>query len=86
MSQIEKIIKKLQKKPTPKDFSWDELIKVLKHFDFKVISSGKTGGSRRKFINSNKIIISLHEPHPHNELKKYQIDQILDILREEELL
>ncbi len=86
MSQIKKIIVKLQKKPAPKDLTWDELLKVLSHFKFEPITRGKTGGSRRKFINGSKVIISLHEPHPRNELKKYQIDQVLEILRNEGLL
>jgi hypothetical protein len=86
VSQIKKIIAKLQKKPTPKDVTWDELIKVLNHFGFKALPEGKTGGSRRKFINKNKMIISLHEPHPRKELKKYQIDQVLDTLKEERLI
>ena len=86
MSQIDKIIQKIQKKPTPKNFSWDELLKLLKHFQFQPANKGKTGGSRRKFINEDKVIISLHEPHPQKELKKYQIDQILEILKNEDLL
>ena len=86
MSQLKKTLNKLQKKPTPKDVTWDELIKVLNHFGFKSLTAGKTGGSRRKFINKNKMIISLHEPHPRKELKKYQIDQVLETLREEKLI
>jgi len=86
LSKVDKIIKKLQKKPTPKDFKWEELIKILKHFGFVVVPSTKTGGSRRKFINDGKVIISLHEPHSSNELKKYQIDQILEVLKKEEFL
>ena len=86
MSQLNKIITKLQKRPTPRGFTWDDLLKVLTHFGFEPIPRGKTGGSRRKFINADKVIISLHEPHPRNELKKYQIDQIIEILKNEALL
>lgn len=86
MSKIDKIIKKLQKRPAPKDFKWEELLKVLTHFDFRVIVRGKTGGSRRKFVNRKGVIISLHEPHPSNELKTYQIDQVVEILQREKLL
>lgn len=86
MSQVKKIITKLQKTPTPKDITWDELIKVLNHFGFKSLPAGKTGGSRRKFMNIKKTMISLHEPHPRKELKKYQIDQVLETLRDERLL
>jgi hypothetical protein len=63
VSQIKKLIEKIQKKPTPKNFTWDDLLKVLKHFNFGPMPKGKTGGSRRKFINHESTIISLHEPH-----------------------
>ncbi len=86
MSKIDKIIENIQKKPTPKNFAWSDLIKLLNHFDFKLVVKGKTGGSRRKFINKDKVIISLHEPHPQKELKKYQIDQILEVLKSEDLI
>lgn len=79
MGKIEKLIEKLKQKP--KDFTWDEMIKVLKHFGFEQISQGKTNGSRRKFVNEKKQIISLHEPHPKNVLKSYQLAIIIDYLK-----
>jgi hypothetical protein len=42
---------------------------------------GKTGGSRRKFVNDENNIISLHEPHPQKVLKAYQIDIIIEHLK-----
>lgn len=86
MSKIEKLLKKLQNKPIPSDFTWEELIKVLKYLGFNIISTGKTGGSRRKFINDNNIVINLHQPHPNNNLKRYQIEQILELLKKENYL
>ena len=79
MSKVEKIIEKL--KSQPKDFTWDEMIKVLNCFGFEQMAQGKTGGSRRKFMNGNKQIISLHEPHPQKVLKWYQLDIIIDFLK-----
>jgi hypothetical protein len=32
------------------------------------------------------VIITLHKPHPQNILKRYQIQQIIEILQGEELL
>ncbi|MDR6966280.1 putative RNA binding protein YcfA (HicA-like mRNA interferase family) [Flavobacterium arsenatis] len=78
MSKVEKLIEKL--KARPKDFTWDEMLKVLKHFGFEQMAQGKTGGSRRKFVNSEKQVISLHEPHPQKVLKLYQLDIIIDFL------
>jgi len=79
MSKIDKLIEKLKSKP--KDFTWDELLKVLNHFEFKQIGQGKTGGSRRKFVNDNKEVIILHEPHPQKVLKSYQLDIIIECLK-----
>ena len=52
MSKVEKLIEKLKSKP--KDFTWDEMIKVLNYFGFEQMAQGKTGGSRRKFVNKEK--------------------------------
>lgn len=79
MSKIDKLIEKLKSKP--KNFTWDELLKVLNHFGFKQIGQGKTGGSRRKFVNDNKEVIILHEPHPQKVLKSYQLDIIIECLK-----
>lgn len=78
MSKAEKLIERLKSKP--RDFTWDEATRVLKYFGYQQISQGKTGGSRRKFINDEKRIISLHEPHPQNILKLYQLDIIIEHL------
>lgn len=78
MSQIVKLIKRLQQKP--KDLDWSELVKILAHFGYTLIKQGKTGGSRRKFINAAGVMISLHEPHPTKILKQYQIEQVLEHL------
>ncbi|KAF2333232.1 type II toxin-antitoxin system HicA family toxin [Flavobacterium daemonense] len=79
MSKIDKLIEKLQSKP--KDFTWDEFLKVINHFGYNQIPQGKTGGSRRKFINEKKELIILHEPHPQKVLKGYQLDIIIECLK-----
>lgn len=79
MTKIDKLIARLLKKPT--DFTWDELVKVLAHYGFDEHTKGKTGGSRRAFVNSElKQIISLHKPHPENTVKRYVIEQVLSTL------
>ena len=75
MSKTEKLVEKLKTKP--KDFTWAELQKVLTHFGYEE-KSGK--GSRRKFINKEGNIISLHEPHPKKILKAYMIELVLEHL------
>ena len=69
MSKIEKLIKRLLSKPA--DFSWEELVKVLNYFGYVENKNGKTGGSRRRFVDGENNIITLHKPHPSNILKPY---------------
>jgi len=80
MAQIQKLIDRLL--ITPKDFSWSELVKVLNHFGYIETKKGKTGGSRRKFADSEKNIISLHKPHPSEILKEYQLKDVIQHLKE----
>jgi hypothetical protein len=65
----------------PKDFTWEELVKILASFGYKEIITGKTGGSRRKFKNVKNNIISLHKPHPSNTLKDYVISDVISHLK-----
>jgi hypothetical protein len=79
MSKEEKLIVRLSSRP--KDFTYEELRRLLKYFGYEESNSGKTSGSRVAFIHTDsKHIIRLHKPHPNNELKQYQIDLILEEL------
>ncbi len=66
----------------PKDFTWDELTKVLAIYGYAELTGGKTGGSRRRFIDKNKAIIALHKPHPANIVKAYAIREVIAHLKE----
>jgi len=80
MSKIAKLIEKFKSNPT--DLTWEELVKILKYLGYDELKKkGKTGGSRRKFVNSNKEIINLHKPHPGNIVKNYVIKQLLEYLK-----
>lgn len=76
LSTKEKLLKRLLEKR--KDFTYGELKLLLEYFGFIEYNSGKTSGSRVKFINTeNKHIILLHKPHPGNILKSYVIEYII---------
>lgn len=81
MSQQEKLVSRLL--TVPKDFTWDELIKMLALFGYKETRGGKTGGSRRRFTDNNKNTITLHKPHPSNILKTYAIREVIAHLKAE---
>lgn len=80
MSRIKKLLKRFLSKP--KDFAYKELDKLLHYFGYEEKTKGKTSGSRVSFVNGKtKHIISLHKPHPQNELKRYQLDYIEEELK-----
>ena len=80
MSKAEKLIKRFLSKP--KDFTYSELEKLLKGFGYKEVKMGKTSGSRVAFINDEtKHIIRLHKPHPRPELKRYQLEYLIEELK-----
>ncbi len=85
MGQIDKLLKKL--KSNPKDFTYEECVRVLEYLGFCEINKGRTSGSRVMFVNDQLMIkILLHKPHNRKELLSYQIKQIKDVLEHEGLI
>ncbi len=84
MTKIEKLLNKFLS--NPKDFTWEELIKVLSYYGYIEYTGGKSGGSRRKFIHEKKPVIIAHKPHPKNIVKTYLINQVIELLKQENLL
>ena len=84
MSKLEKEFERLKSKP--KDFTYDELKKILNNLGFYENNKGRTSGSRVVFINKNNVKIDLHKPHPKNILKSYQINKLLNKLKELEVI
>ena len=83
MGKKEKLIQRLLS--IPKDFTFDEMQALLEAIGFEMSNKGKTSGSRVKFYKGNTIII-LHKPHPRKELLEYQIKQIIEKLKEDDLI
>lgn len=84
MGKKEKLLERLQQRP--KDFTWDELTSLLKILGYTQKKSGKTGGSRRRFVHPAAPAITLHKPHPNNIVKKYVINDILEHVRKEGMI
>jgi predicted RNA binding protein YcfA (HicA-like mRNA interferase family) len=80
MAQADKTIEKIKAKPTSSNIKWDELVVALKHLGYKEITNS---GSRRKFFNVEmNNLISLHRPHPGNEVKPCYIKDVRETLEE----
>ena len=84
MSKKEKLIARLKEKP--KDFTFEEVIQLMGYFDYRLTGGGKTGGSRVAFTNDKKDYIRMHKPHPRTILKSYQVQNLIDDLKERDLI
>ena len=84
MSKKEKLARRFKSRPT--DFTFDELITLLRSLGYSMETAGKTSGSRMAFANQDGDYIRVHKPHPRNILKLYQIDDIVANLSERGLL
>jgi len=77
MSTKEKLIERF--KSLPKDFTWEELIRVFSIYGYTLDNKGKTSGSRAVFSNGVDAHI-IHKPHPSNIIKEYALKQVYDFL------
>ena len=84
MGQKEKLIQRLKSKP--KDMTFQEIETLLRYLSYERSDKGRTSGSRVMFVSETHPPILLHKPHPRKELLADQINQLLEILKQEGLL
>lgn len=84
MTKYDKLLARFLLKP--KDFTWQELVKLLAGFGYELTQAGRTSGSRVRFIHQDYPPIVLHRPHPVMILRRYQIDAIILLLEREGLI
>jgi hypothetical protein len=83
MSTKDKLIERFKKQP--KDFTFDELVRLFGLFGFTIDNKGKTSGSRVVFIKG-ETMFDVHKPHPSNVMKEYALKKILKFLRDNHLI
>ena len=87
MARIDTLLDKLCMKPTPADFRFSDLRKIMDYFGYLESNKGATSGSRVKFYHpETQAVLLLHKPHPQKELKAYQIKQLVEKLEQEGLI
>jgi hypothetical protein len=70
-------------KGNPKDFEYAELRRIMEHFGY----TEKTGDrSRRRFVDVDGNMLTLHEPHNPPRLMPYQIKEAVDHLEGRKLI
>ena len=75
MSTKKKLIERFMRQP--KDFTWDELVRLFGIFGYTMDNKGKTSGSRVLFEKEGKAYF-VHKPHPSNIINKFSMKQILE--------
>ena len=83
MSTKQKLIDRFKRQP--KDFTWEELVRLFGLFGYVIDNKGKTSGSRVLFETEEESYI-VHKPHTQNSIKEYAMKQILDYFIEKKLI
>lgn len=66
----------------PKDFTYDETVKLLSGFGYNVHNKGVTFGSRIRFKNDQTgQYIDIHKPHPGSIMKEWMMKSIYQHLK-----
>ncbi|MCD8288323.1 MAG: type II toxin-antitoxin system HicA family toxin [Prevotella sp.] len=85
MTSKDKLIERFKKRP--KDFTYEETVKLLSIFGYKERTKGKTSGSRVRFLNDEtKAFINVHKPHPGSIVKEWMVENIYNHLKEHKLI
>jgi len=83
MSTKDKLIERFKKQP--RDFTWDELVRLFSVFGFEIDNKGKTSGSRVMFEKEN-LTYFVHKPHPSNIINMPIMKQIFKYLKNNDLI
>lgn len=80
MPKKEDLLKKLCRKPRPKNFTKSELDTLMRKCGCKKYSGGR--GSSIAYLHTNTSrILQFDEPHPSKELYLYQIKMVIQFLK-----
>ena len=84
MARQNKLLARFRRQPA--DFTWDELVRLLRHVGYEVQSRGRTSGSRVRFARAGYPPINLHRPHPGSIVRRYQLREVQEFLIAEGLM
>lgn len=77
MTKARKLLEKFR--ATKGEVKWKDLLALFNSLGFQKIEGE---GSRVTFTNGD-VIIKLHKPHPHKEVRVYAVKQVKQILDDE---
>ena len=80
MPKREDLIEKICRKPSPKNFTKQELDALMGKCGCNKRQGGR--GSSIAYVHKNGRILTFDVPHPGNELYNYQIKKVIAFLKE----
>lgn len=83
MATIDALLDKLCRKPTPADFKFSDVRRIMSHFGYSMSNKGATSGSRVRFYSQEtEGSLMLHKPHPGDQMPRAAVDAVVDFLKE----
>lgn len=70
----------------PKDFTYDEVVRLFAIFGFEEFSKGSTSGSRVQFYRNDGQSYIMHKPHPSAIIKPTALKQLAEYIKENNLI
>ena len=75
MGTKEKLIQRFL--TSPRDFTYEEVLRLFGIFGYVENNKGSTSGSRVEFVSENgQSSYIMHKPHPGNVIKSYMMKQL----------
>lgn len=81
MSKKEDLLEVIQRKPPPKNFTKQDLDQLMSRCGCQKQSGGRGSGIRYVHLETKRVL-AFDEPHPGNELYRYQIDKVKIFLKD----
>lgn len=70
----------------PKDFTYDEVVRLFAIFGYEEFSKGKSSGSRVQFYRNDGQSYIMHKPHPATIIKPGALRQLAQYIKEQHLV
>lgn len=84
MSTKDKLIQRFL--TLPKDFTYEEVVRLFAIFGYEEFSKGNTSGSRVQFYRNDGQSYIMHKPHPSAIIKPSAIRQLANYIKEQKLI
>lgn len=83
MGSKEKLIERFKRQP--RNFTWQEFVRLFGSLGFELDNKGASSGSRVAFLKGDLSFLA-HKPHPDHYMKGYMMSRALKFLENNNLI